>query len=698
MSTTTPPYTDITGISRAVMKDNAQESLVNYDGNARPGELVVDLTIDPPTLYVGNNQGNLTLVSTGGGGGGNYGNANVVAYAEAGFAGNIIPSTDATYSLGNATNQWADLYVSNATIYMGGVPITMTSGNILQVDGNNVVTGDTSGTVVIDTTSNAVITTSNTDASITIQTVQPQEPWWYSVYGDLGIETGDDYGQGAARDSNGNTYIVGGDGVGGVVTFLAKFGPLGALLWQKTFSLGGDYKSGESVIVDNADNVYATVSDQSTGYVYLVKADPTGTILWQREIQTAGADVSNMAVDSSNNVYLVLTSTARTLFKFSSSGTLEWQKETLSTTGAGVAVDSGGNVYAGGGAGVVTKFTSAGAVVNQVAITDINAYDITVDPAGNSYIGAAYSLGLIQKLDQNGNSVWRTFFNNLNTAFYSIEYCAENNSVIGVGASSYESLSYDLNIVSLDADTGAVNWFNGFGSSGSDGNWYSDATGFLSVKGNVFSTAGYTDVGSTPKLNVIVFSAPVDGSGLGTYGDFTYRSMTADVTTTVGSSAPSSATSQSSAYVITTNSLTVGDNSYTADTVELSPGSTNNYVFASDGTLTFPDATQQSTALSTGMDFTFGNLRTLANTVALGNNAGKTNQGVSAVAIGQLAGSTNQANNSIVINATGSALENTTANTMIVKPVREVTGGVAPVGFSPVYYNPTTGEFIVVTP
>jgi hypothetical protein len=50
------------------MKDNAQETLVNYDGNARPGELVVNLTVDPPTLYVGNNLGQLTAISGGGGG------------------------------------------------------------------------------------------------------------------------------------------------------------------------------------------------------------------------------------------------------------------------------------------------------------------------------------------------------------------------------------------------------------------------------------------------------------------------------------------------------------------------------------------------------------------------------------------------------------------------------------------------------
>jgi hypothetical protein len=50
MANPPPPYDNITGISRAVMKDNAQETLANYDGNARPGELVVNLVVDPPAL------------------------------------------------------------------------------------------------------------------------------------------------------------------------------------------------------------------------------------------------------------------------------------------------------------------------------------------------------------------------------------------------------------------------------------------------------------------------------------------------------------------------------------------------------------------------------------------------------------------------------------------------------------------------
>lgn len=65
--TTPPPYVGITGISRADMKDNAQETLANYNGNARPGELVVNLDVDPPTVWVGNNLGLLTAVGSGGG-------------------------------------------------------------------------------------------------------------------------------------------------------------------------------------------------------------------------------------------------------------------------------------------------------------------------------------------------------------------------------------------------------------------------------------------------------------------------------------------------------------------------------------------------------------------------------------------------------------------------------------------------------
>jgi len=74
----------------------------------------------------------------------NYGNANVATYLSA-FNGNILPSANVTYSLGSSTRQWKDLWVSNNTIYIGNVPITVSNGNLL-VNGNLVTGSGGSGT------------------------------------------------------------------------------------------------------------------------------------------------------------------------------------------------------------------------------------------------------------------------------------------------------------------------------------------------------------------------------------------------------------------------------------------------------------------------------------------------------------------------------------------------------------------------
>jgi len=61
--------------------------------------------------------------------------------------GNIIPTGNATQSLGNATHQWRDLWVSNNTIYINSVPLSVTAGNILTFNGEDVVTTNANGTV-----------------------------------------------------------------------------------------------------------------------------------------------------------------------------------------------------------------------------------------------------------------------------------------------------------------------------------------------------------------------------------------------------------------------------------------------------------------------------------------------------------------------------------------------------------------------
>jgi hypothetical protein len=74
--------------------------------------------------------------------------------------------------------------------------------------------------------------------------------------------------------------------------------------------------------------------------------------------------------------------------------------------------------------------------------------------------------------------------------------------------------------------------------------------------------------------------------------------------------------------------------------------------------------------------------------VAIGASAGYANQGASAVAVGFAAGGTNQASNSIILNATGTELNQTTANTFTVAPVRNDVANIAQVMF----YNTTSKE------
>lgn len=65
MANPPPPYANIAGISRADMKDNAQITVQNYNGVARPSELVVDQLTQ--NVYVGNTNGNLNLIAFGSG-------------------------------------------------------------------------------------------------------------------------------------------------------------------------------------------------------------------------------------------------------------------------------------------------------------------------------------------------------------------------------------------------------------------------------------------------------------------------------------------------------------------------------------------------------------------------------------------------------------------------------------------------------
>lgn len=69
-----------------------------------------------------------------------YGNADVITYL-GNISGNLLPSANVTYSLGDSTHQWKELWVSGNTIYLGGIPLRISQNGDLVVN-NSQVTGN----------------------------------------------------------------------------------------------------------------------------------------------------------------------------------------------------------------------------------------------------------------------------------------------------------------------------------------------------------------------------------------------------------------------------------------------------------------------------------------------------------------------------------------------------------------------------
>jgi hypothetical protein len=77
------------------------------------------------------------------------------------ISGNIVPSANVTYSLGNITNQWRSLWVSSNTIYIGNVPLTVSNGSVLV---NGVASYSNTNVAAYLTTAN-ITSTGNVSAS-----------------------------------------------------------------------------------------------------------------------------------------------------------------------------------------------------------------------------------------------------------------------------------------------------------------------------------------------------------------------------------------------------------------------------------------------------------------------------------------------------------------------------------------------------
>lgn len=83
-------------------------------------------------------------------------------------SGNILPAANNTYSLGNATTVWTDLYLSNSTIYLGEATIGASGANLMlpsTVQIGNAVLTESGGSLAMP--ENMTATTMSVSGNIT---------------------------------------------------------------------------------------------------------------------------------------------------------------------------------------------------------------------------------------------------------------------------------------------------------------------------------------------------------------------------------------------------------------------------------------------------------------------------------------------------------------------------------------------------
>ena len=193
-----------------------------------------------------------------------------------------------------------------------------------------------------------------------------------------------DYGETVAVAPDGYVYVCGSTasaGAGSNDLLIVKFSSSGTVQWQKT--LGGSYNdSGASVAVAPDGSVYACGG--TGGALFLTKFSSSGTVQWQKTLDGSNEDYGrSVAVAPDGSVYVCgYTQSAGAgytdflLVKFSSSGTVQWQK-TLGGSkhdyGYTVAVAPDGSIY------VCGETNSAGAGGVDLLLAKITDFIIEQD-------------------------------------------------------------------------------------------------------------------------------------------------------------------------------------------------------------------------------------------------------------------------------------------------------------------------------
>ena len=311
----------------------------------------------------------------------------------------------------------------STTYFATGLPTVTGSSSVKDSQGNIYFTGQDSSSP-----SKLVLFKLNSSGVVQWQRQLSQVDW-------------NSYGNALAVDSSNNVYIAGNSeyptsGTRYPCGVLAKYDTNGNLQFVRQIYQPNYYNecSFAGLKIDSSDNIFVAgkVSVYGNNYwgtrIIIVKYNTSGVIQWKKE--TGGTNDSklhpaSMTMDSSGNFYLSGYSYpgypakgTGVVHKIDNTGTFVWAKEAYEASSwvscTGIAVDSSGNVYAGGyylTDVILTKWNSSGTLQWQRKLSSAGSDDarsLALDSSGNVYmLGITNGVTFVAKYNSSGTIQWQ---------------------------------------------------------------------------------------------------------------------------------------------------------------------------------------------------------------------------------------------------------------------------------------------------
>ena len=406
------------------------------------------------------------------------------------------------------------------------------------------------------------------DGAIVLQTGDIN--FWWSTFGDTGLDYNDDWGSSIAYDGFGNLIVVGGtqDSTFGPNpnSIIIKYDPYGEILWQRWLTDWSDpYTKVSDIWLDGDNNIYISAQNTDTNWCYVIKLLSDGSDWsWENTIETSGPyypvieaingwqDVNNSA---NSRLYTVgeiynMSYDVGYLASYDLDGNLKWQNY----LDAGNTLDMFDVVAHSTGAYVTGKYydgtlrqmyvasvNTDGSIAWQKTLStkeqggqDAQAYGITIDKQNNIVV-TGYNNDvqlpyleklILLKMSPAGDIIWQkqvsgqeTTFNYLQGITASVD--SENNILILGGTNETPAINYYQSLLVMKFDTtGKCLWQNSLGGNQTGTYpYYSWGHRDIALHGNYLAVTGYTYVGptnpSTDYSDLIIAQLPADGSKVG---------------------------------------------------------------------------------------------------------------------------------------------------------------------------------------